>query len=49
MFACPEESEEQCTILTEIMNKDEQDMFDHSVDSVKGLVEACKKIDPSLA
>lgn len=31
------------------LNKDEQDMFDHSVDSVKGLVEACKKIDPSLA
>ena len=31
------------------LNKDEQEMFDHSVDSVKGLVEACKKIDPSLA
>ncbi len=31
------------------LNKDEQAMFDHSVDSVKGLVEACKKIDPSLA
>ena len=30
------------------LNKDEQEMFDHSVDSVKGLVEACKKIDPSL-
>jgi malate dehydrogenase len=30
------------------LNKDEQEMFDHSVDSVKGLVDACKKIDPSL-
>ncbi len=31
------------------LNEDEQAMFDHSVDSVKGLVEACKGIDPSLA
>ena len=29
--------------------KDEQAMFDKSVDAVKGLVEACKGIDPSLA
>ena len=31
------------------MKKDEQDMFDKSVDAVKGLVAACKAIDPSLA
>ncbi|MEJ1990812.1 MAG: malate dehydrogenase [Maritimibacter sp.] len=31
------------------MNKDEQAMFDKSVDAVKGLVEACKGIDPTLA
>jgi malate dehydrogenase len=31
------------------MNKDEQAMFDKSVDAVKGLVAACKEIDPSLA
>nr|MDA3857933.1 malate dehydrogenase [Roseovarius sp.] len=31
------------------MNKDEQAMFDKSVDAVKGLVKACKEIDPSLA
>ena len=31
------------------MNKDEQAMFDKSVDAVKGLVEACKGIDSSLA
>jgi len=31
------------------LNTDEQAMFDHSVNAVKGLVEACKKIDPSLA
>ena len=31
------------------MNKDEQAMFDKSVDAVKGLVSACKEIDPSLA
>ncbi len=31
------------------MNKDEQAMFDKSVDAVKGLVEACKGIDNSLA
>ena len=31
------------------LNADEQKMFDHSVDAVKGLVKACKDIDPSLA
>src|SRR6056297_1182639 len=31
------------------LNKDEQAMFDSSVKAVKGLVEACKGIDPSLA
>ncbi len=31
------------------MNKDEQAMFDKSVDAVKGLVAACKDIDGSLA
>jgi malate dehydrogenase len=31
------------------MTADEQAMFDKSVDAVKGLVEACKAIDPSLA
>ena len=31
------------------LNRDEQAMFDKSVDAVKGLVEACKGIDPSLA
>lgn len=31
------------------LNADEQAMFDKSVDAVKGLVEACKGIDPSLA
>ncbi|MEP3035128.1 MAG: malate dehydrogenase, partial [Pseudoruegeria sp.] len=31
------------------MTKDEQAMFDKSVDAVKGLVEACKGIDGSLA
>jgi malate dehydrogenase len=31
------------------MNKDEQAMFDKSVDAVKGLVAACKDIDSSLA
>tara|TARA_R110002167_G_scaffold151003_9_gene344828 strand:+ start:162 stop:1136 length:975 start_codon:yes stop_codon:yes gene_type:complete len=30
------------------MNKSEQTAFNKSVDSVKGLVAACKKIDPSL-
>jgi malate dehydrogenase len=30
------------------MNADEQAMFQKSVDAVKGLVEACKAIDPSL-
>ncbi len=30
------------------LNKDEQAMFDKSVDAVKGLVEACKGIDGSL-
>jgi malate dehydrogenase len=31
------------------LNADEQAMFDKSVDAVKGLVAACKAIDPSLA
>ncbi len=31
------------------LNKDEQAMFTKSVDAVKGLVEACKGIDPTLA
>ena len=31
------------------LNADEQTMFDSSVDSVKGLVEACKGLEPSLA
>jgi malate dehydrogenase len=31
------------------LNKDEQVMFDKSIDAVKGLVEACKGIDSSLA
>jgi malate dehydrogenase len=31
------------------MNADEQAMFQKSVDAVKGLVDACKAIDPSLA
>ena len=31
------------------LNKDEQVMFDKSVDAVKGLVTACKGIDPTLA
>ncbi len=31
------------------MDKDEQAMFDKSVGAVKGLVAACKEIDPSLA
>ena len=31
------------------LNKEEQEMFDKSVDAVKGLVDACKAIDPSLA
>ena len=30
------------------LSKDEQAMFDKSVDAVKGLVAACKEIDPSL-
>ena len=30
------------------LNRDEQAMFDKSVDAVKGLVTACKGIDPSL-
>ena len=30
------------------LSKNEQAMFDKSVDAVKGLVEACKAIDPSL-
>ena len=31
------------------LNKDETAMFQKSVDSVKGLIEACKAIDPALA
>jgi malate dehydrogenase len=31
------------------LNKDEQAMFDKSVDAVKGLVTACKGIDPTLS
>jgi len=31
------------------LNKDEQGMFDKSVDAVKGLVDACKGIDPTLS
>ena len=31
------------------LNRDEQEMFDKSVDAVKGLVSACKEIDPALA
>ena len=31
------------------LNDDEQAMFDHSVDAVKGLVAACKGLDSSLA
>jgi len=31
------------------MTRDEQAMFDKSVEAVKGLVAACKEIDPSLA
>ena len=31
------------------LSKDEQRMFDHSVEAVKGLVDACIGIDPSLA
>ncbi|MEP3071542.1 malate dehydrogenase [Maricaulis sp.] len=30
------------------LNEDEQAMFDNSVDAVKGLVEACKGLEPSL-
>ena len=31
------------------LNSDEQEMFDHSVDAVKELVAACKKLESSLA
>ncbi len=31
------------------LNADEQAMMDKSIDAVKGLVEACKGIDSSLA
>ena len=31
------------------MDKDEKAQFDHSVDSVKGLIEACQRIAPELA
>ena len=30
------------------LNPEEQKMFDHSANAVKGLVDACKQIDPSL-
>ena len=30
-------------------DEDERSMFQNSVDAVKGLVEACKGIDPTLA
>ncbi|MFN7222869.1 MAG: malate dehydrogenase [Paracoccaceae bacterium] len=36
-------------IVNITLNKDEQAMFDKSVDAVKGLVEACKAIDQTLA
>jgi malate dehydrogenase len=36
-------------ILNITMTPDEQAMFDKSVDAVKGLLAACKAIDPSLA
>ena len=31
------------------LNKDEQDEFNGSVESVKNLVETCKEIDPSIS
>ncbi|MEM9814080.1 MAG: malate dehydrogenase, partial [Pseudomonadota bacterium] len=31
------------------LNKEEQAMLDKSVDAVRGLVAACKEIDPTLA
>ncbi|MCG8441857.1 MAG: malate dehydrogenase, partial [Caulobacterales bacterium] len=31
------------------LNPEEKEMFDHSVEAVKGLVEACKGIAPELA
>ena len=30
------------------LDKGEKAMFDKSVDAVKGLIEACRNIDPSL-
>ena len=30
------------------LNDDEQAMFDHSVGAVRGLIDSCIKIDPSL-
>ena len=35
-------------IVNITLNKEEQEMFDKSVEAVKGLVEACKGIDGSL-
>ena len=35
-------------VVTIRMTKEEQAMFDHSVEAVRGLVVACKGIDPSL-
>ncbi|PLW76395.1 malate dehydrogenase [Cohaesibacter celericrescens] len=31
------------------LDKDEQAQFDHSIDAVKGLIEACQRISPDLA
>jgi malate dehydrogenase len=36
-------------VIAITLNKDEQAMFDKSVDAVKGLVTACKGIDPTLS
>lgn len=35
-------------VLNIKLNKDEQEMFTKSVDAVKGLIAACRQIDPSL-
>ncbi|MGV8951981.1 MAG: malate dehydrogenase, partial [Cypionkella sp.] len=35
-------------IVNITLSPEEQVMFDKSVEAVKGLVEACKAIDPSL-
>jgi malate dehydrogenase len=36
-------------IVNITLSAEEQQMFDKSVEAVKGLVDACKGIDPSLA